>query len=292
MIVLRRLFQDRGAIVAIAIITIYVVLGVLAPLITFYEPNHIDTANKFAGISWSHWLGTDHLGRDVLTRIIYAIRPSLLYVFVALIISVVIGAILGFISGYFPGYIDAIIMRICDVMLAFPSYVVTLALITLFGMGVENIIIAFILTRWAWFCRVIRTSVMQYIEADHVKFAKVIGMNDLTIIRKQILPLTFTDIAIIASSSMCSMILQMSGFSFLGLGVKAPTAEWGMMLNEARKVMFTHPGMMMTTGVAIVIIVMAFNFLSDALQMAIDPRMSSKEKRLALKKGVKAHDIA
>ncbi|MDU1613824.1 MAG: ABC transporter permease, partial [Staphylococcus epidermidis] len=224
MIVLRRLFQDRGAIFAIAIITIYVVLGVLAPLITFYEPNHIDTANKFAGISWSHWLGTDHLGRDVLTRIIYAIRPSLLYVFVALIISVVIGAILGFI--------------------------------------------------WAWFCRVIRTSVMQYIEADHVKFAKVIGMNDLTIIRKHILPLTFTDIAIIASSSMCSMILQMSGFSFLGLGVKAPTAEWGMMLNEARKVMFTHPGMMMTTGVAIVIIVMAFNFLSDALQMAIDPRMS------------------
>lgn len=109
MIVLRRLFQDRGAIFAIAIITIYVVLGVLAPLITFYEPNHIDTANKFAGISWSHWLGTDHLGRDVLTRIIYAIRPSLLYVFVALIISVVIGAILGFISGYFPGYIDAII---------------------------------------------------------------------------------------------------------------------------------------------------------------------------------------
>ena len=271
MIVLRRLFQDRGAIFAIAIITIYVVLGVLAPLITFYEPNHIDTANKFAGISWSHWLGTDHLGRDVLTRIIYAIRPSLLY---------------------FPGYIDAIIMRICDVMLAFPSYVVTLALITLFGMGVENIIIAFILTRWAWFCRVIRTSVMQYIEADHVKFAKVIGMNDLTIIRKHILPLTFTDIAIIASSSMCSMILQMSGFSFLGLGVKAPTAEWGMMLNEARKVMFTHPGMMMTTGVAIVIIVMAFNFLSDALQMAIDPRMSAKEKRLALKKGVKARDTA
>ena len=133
---------------------------------------------------------------------------------------------------------------------------------------------------------------MQYIEADHVKFAKVIGMNDLTIIRKHILPLTFTDIAIIASSSMCSMILQMSGFSFLGLGVKAPTAEWGMMLNEARKVMFTHPGMMMTTGVAIVIIVMAFNFLSDALQMAIDPHMSAKEKRLALKKGVKARDTA
>lgn len=286
MMIFKRLLQDKGAVIAMTIICVYVVLGLLAPILTFYEPNQIDTANKFESISWSHWLGTDHLGRDVLTRIIYAIRPSLLYVFIALFISVAIGAILGFISGYFPGYIDGIIMRLCDVMLAFPSYVVTLALITLCGMGVENIILAFILTRWAWFCRVIRTSVMQYTESDHVKFAKTIGMNHMTIIWKHILPLTLADIAIISSSSMCSMILQMSGFSFLGLGVKAPTAEWGMMLNEASKVMFTHPEMMITTGIVIVIIVMAFNFLSDALQVAIDPRITSKEKQRALKKGV------
>ena len=105
-------------------------------------------------------------------------------------------------------------MRACDVMLAFPSYVVTLALIALFGMGAENIIMAFILTRWAWFCRVIRTSVMQYTASDHVKFAKTIGMNDMKIIHKHIMPLTLADIAIISSSSMCSMILQISGFSF------------------------------------------------------------------------------
>ena len=286
MMIVKRLLQDRGAVIALVIIATYFLLGFLAPVITFHEPNHIDTAHKFAGISATHWLGTDHLGRDVLTRLIYAIRPSLLYVSIALVISVVIGAILGFISGYFRGYIDALIMRCCDVMLAFPSYVVTLALITLFGMGVENIILAFILTRWAWFCRVIRTSVMQYTSADHVKFAKTIGMSDFTIIRKHILPLTLGDIAIISSSAMCSMILQMSGFSFLGLGVKAPTAEWGMMLNEARKVMFTHPEMMVTTGIVIVIIVMAFNFLSDALQVAMDPRISSKEKMRAVKKGV------
>lgn len=286
MIILKRLMQDRDAVIAISIILLYVVLGLCAPIVTYYEPNHINTSDKFAGISWSHWLGTDHLGRDVLTRMIYAIRPSLLYVFIALFISVVIGAILGLIAGYFRGYIDALIMRCCDVMLAFPSYVVTLALITVFGMGVENIILAFILTRWAWFCRIIRTSVMQYTEADHVKFAKTIGMSHSSIILKHILPLTLADIAIIASSSMCSMILQMSGFSFLGLGVKAPTSEWGMMLNEARKVMFTHPEMMLTTGIAIVIIVMAFNFLSDALQIAIDPRITSREKRRAMKKGV------
>lgn len=286
MMILKRLLRERGAVLSLIIIAAYVVLGLAAPVVTFHDPNHIDTAHKFAGISPSHWLGTDHLGRDVLTRLIYAIRPSLLYVLLALIASVVIGAILGFLSGYFQGLIDAVIMRCCDVMLAFPSYVVTLALITLFGLGVENIILAFILTRWAWFCRVIRTSVMQYTEADHVKFAKTIGMNDFTIIRKHILPLTLADIAIISSSAMCSMILQMSGFSFLGLGVKAPTAEWGMMLNEARKVMFTHPELMVVTGIVIVIIVMAFNFLSDALQVAIDPRISSKEKLRAIKKGV------
>ncbi|HDB5431889.1 ABC transporter permease subunit, partial [Klebsiella pneumoniae] len=128
--------------------------------------------------------------------------------------------------------------------------------------------------------------VMQYTASDHVRFAKTIGMNDMKIIHKHIMPLTLADIAIISSSSMCSMILQISGFSFLGLGVKAPTAEWGMMLNEARKVMFTHPEMMFAPGIAIVIIVMAFNFLSDALQIAIDPRISSKDKLRSVKKGV------
>ena len=285
MLVMKRLLHDKGAVLALVIILGYVLLGVLAPSVTWYDPNHIDTAHKYASISWQHLLGTDHLGRDILTRLIYAIRPSLLYVFVALICSVVIGAVLGFIAGYFRGYIDAFIMRLCDVMLAFPSYVVTLALIAMFGMGTENIILAFILTRWAWFCRVIRTSVMQYTTAHHVQFAKTIGMSHFKIIHKHIMPLTLSDIAIISSSSMCSMILQISGFSFLGLGVKAPTAEWGMMLNEARKVMFTHPEMMFAPAIAIVIIVMAFNFLSDAIQLAIDPRLSMVERRQAVKKG-------
>lgn len=280
------LFRDKKIIVPMAIIGVYMFLGLAAPLVTLYEPNHIDTTNKFAGISLRHLLGTDHLGRDVLTRLIYAIRPSLMYVFVALFLSVLIGAMLGFVSGYFKGYIDALIMRICDVMLAFPSYVLTLALIALFGIGIENIILAFILTRWAWFCRIIRTSVMQYTAANHVKFANAIGMNDLKIIYKHILPLTLADIAIISSSSMCSMILQISGFSFLGLGVKAPTAEWGMMLNESRKVMFTHPELMFAPAIAIAIIVMVFNFLSDAIQMTIDPRISSKEKLNGMKKEV------
>ncbi|SCS67827.1 staphylopine uptake ABC transporter permease subunit CntC [Staphylococcus caeli] len=283
---IKRLLNNKLAMVAIVIIALYIVLGIAAPIITPYHPNSINVSNKYAEMSLQHLLGTDHLGRDILTRLIYAIRPSLLYVFGALFASVSIGATMGFISGYMKGYVDTVIMRLCDIMLAFPSYVVALALIALLGAGAENIMLAFILTRWAWFCRVIRTSVMQYTAADHVKFAKVIGMKDSSIIIKNILPLTLADIAIIASSSMCSMILQISGFSFLGLGVKAPTAEWGMMLNEARKVMFTHPEMMFAPAIAIVIIVMSFNFLSDALQVALDPRIESKKNVNPTKKGV------
>lgn len=134
--------------------------GVLVFLIIFYELNYIDIVNKFVGISWFYWLGIDYLGWDVLIWIIYVIRFSLLYVFVVLIIFVVIGVIFGFILGYFLGYIDVIIMCICDVMLVFLSYVVILVLIMLFGMGVENIIIVFILIWWVWFCCVIWISVM------------------------------------------------------------------------------------------------------------------------------------
>ncbi|AVP36114.1 ABC transporter permease [Staphylococcus felis] len=285
--IVNRLLHDKGAVIFLCIILLYLLLGIFAPLITPYDPTAVNISNAYAGLSLEHILGTDHLGRDILTRLIFAIRPSLLYVLFALLISVAIGTVLGLIAGYFRGYIDAILMRLCDVMLAFPSYVVTLALIALFGIGMENIIIAFILTRWAWFCRVIRTSVMQYTASDHVKFAKTIGMPNYQIMLKHILPLTLADIAVISSSSMCSMILQISGFSFLGLGVKAPTPEWGMMLNEARKVMFTHPEMMFAPGIAIIIIVMAFNFLSDALQVAIDPRIETKRSRRRITKGVR-----
>ncbi|SUK17549.1 oligopeptide transport system permease [Staphylococcus agnetis] len=286
MVVLQRLWQDRGAKVALFIIGLYLLLGICAPLVTPYTPTAVNIQNKFAGMSFAHWLGTDHLGRDILTRLIYAIRPSLMLVLAALLCAVVIGMILGFIAGYFGRWIDTILMRACDVMLSFPTYVMTLALIGVLGIGLESIFVAFIITRWAWFCRIIRTSVMQYRDSDDVKFARAIGLSHTRIIVTHILPLTLADIAVISSSSMVSMILQISGFSFIGLGVKAPTAEWGMMMNEARKVMFSHPELMFAPGIAIIIIVLAFNFLSDAIQIAVDPKLSQQQVRQRVKRGV------
>ncbi|EGQ4407865.1 ABC transporter permease subunit [Staphylococcus pseudintermedius] len=285
MIVFQRLLNDNGAKWALAIIAVYILLGVFAPIVTPYDPNTVNIDDKFAGMSFAHWLGTDHLGRDILTRLIFAIRPSFLLILFALACSVLIGTLLGFISGYFGRWVDALVMRICDVMLSFPTYVMTLALIGVLGIGLKSIIVALIITRWAWFCRIIRTSVMQYRNSDDVKFARTIGLSHARIIMTHILPRTLADIAIISTSSMVSMILQISGFSFLGLSVKAPTAEWGMMMNEARKVMFSHPELMFAPGIAIIVIVLAVNFLSDALQIAIDPKLSQQQMKQRIKKG-------
>lgn len=278
--ILKNLIKDKLVIISLIVIVVTIIVGLFAPFFAPHDPNEVNMSLRYASPSWEHLLGNDHLGRCILSRIIYGIRPSVLWVLVALFISVLIGAVLGFLAGYFRGKVDAFLMRICDIMLSFPGYVMTLAIVGILGVGLENILIAFILVKWAWFARVIRTSVMQYSELDYVKFSKASGISNLQIIYKHLVPVTFSDIAVISSSSMGAMILQISGVSFLGLGIQAPNAEWGMMLNEAREVMFTRPELMLAPGLAIVIVVSAFNFLSDALQVAIDPKLITSKNKL------------
>lgn len=279
--VLKNLCKDKVAALSLMVIVVTLIAGIFAPLFAPRDPSEINMSLRYGSPSWEYILGNDHLGRCILSRIIYGIRPSVLWVLVALFVSVSIGAVLGFLAGYFRGKVDAAIMRICDIMLSFPGYVMTLAIVGILGVGLENILIAFILVKWAWFTRVIRTSVMQYSDLDYVKFSKASGISDLKIIYKHLVPVTFSDIAVISSSSMGSMILQISGFSFLGLGIQAPNAEWGMMLNEAREVMFTRPELMLAPGLAVVIVVSSLNFLSDALQVAIDPKLITSNNKFA-----------
>ncbi|RTE11033.1 staphylopine uptake ABC transporter permease subunit CntC [Paenibacillus whitsoniae] len=274
---LKHMWKDKLAGVSLFIIATTLVVGIFAPLFAPHDPDEVNMELRFASSSWEYLLGNDHLGRCILSRLIYGIRPSVLWVLVVLAISVGIGAILGFIAGYFKGKTDAVVMRICDVMLSFPGYVMTLAVIGILGVGLENILIAFVLMKWAWFARIIRTSVMQYAEADYVRFSKAIGVSNIKIMLKHIIPVSLPDIAVISSSSFGSMILQLSGFSFLGLGIQAPKAEWGMMLNEAREVMFSRPELMLAPGLTIVIVVSAINFLSDSLQVALDPKLMSSQ---------------
>ncbi|OIU68610.1 staphylopine uptake ABC transporter permease subunit CntC [Rossellomorea aquimaris] len=276
---LKNLFKDPLAIVSIGIILVTVIAGILAPFIAPHDPEEVNMGMRYAPSSAEYLLGNDHLGRDILSRIIYGIRPSVLWVIAALALSVLIGTVIGFVSGYFGGKADAFLMGCCDIMLSFPGYVMALAIIGVLGVGLENILIAFITIKWAWFARIIRTSVRQFAEEDYVKYAKTIGKGHIPIMVKHMLPVTFADIAVISSSSISSMILQISGFSFLGLGIQAPKAEWGMMLNEAREVMFTRPELLLAPGLAIIIIVMAFNFFCDALQTALDPARQNRERK-------------
>ncbi|MGE7764884.1 staphylopine uptake ABC transporter permease subunit CntC [Peribacillus sp. NPDC096540] len=278
--IFKNLIKDKLGTISLIVIVVTIVVGVFAPIFAPHDPEEVNMSLRYASSSWEYLLGNDHLGRCILSRIIYGIRPSVLWVLVALFISVLIGSVLGFLAGYFRGKVDASIMRICDTMLSFPGYVMALAVVGILGVGLENILIAFILIKWAWFARIIRTSAMQYAELEYVKFAKASGISDIKIIYKHIVPVTFSDIAVISSSSLGSMILQISGFSFLGLGIQAPNAEWGMMLSEAREVMFTRPELMLAPGLAIIMVVSAFNFFSDALQVSLDPKLITSKNKL------------
>lgn len=276
---LERLLRDKLAAASLGVVAATLLVGICAPFIAPHPPNEVNMELRFAGASWQYWLGNDHLGRCVLSRLIYGIRPSVIWVFAALAASAFVGGLLGFIAGYFRGKVDAVLMRICDCMLSFPGYVMTLAVVGILGAGIENILIAFVVMKWAWFARVIRTSIMQYADADYIKFAKVLGAGHVRVMVKHIAPVAIPDIAVTASSTFGSMILQISGLSFLGLGIQAPHAEWGMMLNEARSVMFTRPELMLAPGLAIVMVVSAVNFLSDSLQNALDPKLMTSSNR-------------
>jgi nickel transport system permease protein len=278
--ILKNLSKDKLAIMSLIVITLTMFVGIFAPVFAPHNPKEVNMGLRYASASWEYLLGNDHLGRCILSRLIYGIRPSVLWVAVALLLSVVIGTAMGFLAGYFRGKVDVVIMRICDIMLSFPGYVMTLAIVGILGVGLVNILIAFVFLKWAWFARVIRTSVMQYSELEYVRFAKACGISNIKIIYKHIVPVTLSDVIVLSSSSVGSMVLQISGLSFLGLGIQAPNAEWGMMLNEAKEVMFTRPELMLAPGLTIIIVVSSFNFLSDALQVALDPKLMGSKNRI------------
>ncbi|MGG0369577.1 staphylopine uptake ABC transporter permease subunit CntC [Priestia endophytica] len=278
--ILKNLSKDKLAIISLIVITLTIFVGIFAPVFAPHNPKEVNMGLRYASSSWEYLLGNDHLGRCILSRLIYGIRPSVLWVSVALFLSVLIGTAMGFLAGYFRGKVDGVIMRICDIMLSFPGYVMTLAIVGILGVGLVNILIAFVFLKWAWFARVIRTSVMQYSELEYVRFAKACGISNIKIIYKHIVPVTLSDVIVLSSSSVGSMVLQISGLSFLGLGIQAPNAEWGMMLNEAKEVMFTRPELMLAPGLAIIIVVSSFNFLSDALQVALDPKLMGSKNRI------------
>lgn len=261
--------------IAATVVALLVFVAIASPLIAPHEPNLVDLSRRLEGTSSAHWLGTDHLGRDVLSRLMYATRVSLGSVALCLVLILTFGMTIGGFAGYVGGRIDQAIMRVCDVFMTFPTIVLALFLIGVLGTGLTNVVIAIALSHWAWYARLIRGLVLSYKERDFILAARVAGAGRLSIFVEHLLPAITSQMIVLVTLDIGHMMLHVAGLSFLGLGVETPTAEWGVMIGDARQFVWTSPMMIVWPGAALLVTVMAFNILGDALRDRLDPALQA-----------------
>lgn len=258
--------KDKKLIFLLIMLAAILLSAIFAPLIAPYSPYDIDLSNRFAPISSSHILGTDHLGRDVFSRLIYGSRMSLISVLAIMVIILLISLIIGCAAGFLGGKIDNVLMRISDVMLTFPTFILALFFIGVLGVGLINVIIAIAFTHLAWYSRIVRSIVLETKEKNYVLASKCMGTPKLKIIIKHIIPQVLSQVGILATLDLGHMMLHVAGLSFLGLGVQAPVAEWGVMINDAAPFIRQHPELMVYPGLCIFITVAIFNSLGEYLK--------------------------
>ena len=257
-----------------ALLALLIILGaVFAPVLTGgVSPTDAVLKDALQAPSAKHICGTDKLGRDVFARVIYGARTSLTATFAVVAIIFVLGSVLGELAGYFGGWVDTIIMRIADMMVSFPGMVFAIAIAGILGASVKNAVIAVALVSWTKYARLARSLVLKIRNRDFVSAAIVTGSKTPYILRKYMLPNVIPTLVITAATDIGGMMLELAGLSFLGFGAKAPTPEWGLMLNEGRQFISNAPWMMFYPGLAIFVVVVVFNLLGDALRDVLDPR--------------------
>lgn len=269
----RRLIRNKLAMLGLAIVIIMALIAILAPLISPYDPAYREKAQSQQRPSVSHWFGTDILGRDIFSRVLYGARISMLIGVVAVSISLVIGLFLGALSGFFSGVSDAVIMRIADIFFAFPYILGAIAIMTILGPGVLNIFIAIGILGWASVARLFRSSILSIKEKEYIEAARALGAGNTRIIMKHILPNSFAPLIVYSTMNVGTAIIVEAALSFLGLGVQPPTPSWGKMLSESLSYINTAPWLMFFPGLAILITVLGFVLLGDGLRDAFDPKL-------------------
>lgn len=263
--------KDYFAQFCFIVLILVMISGILAPWVVPFDPELTDITAKYQPVSAEHWLETDNLGRDIFSRLIFGIRTTVFYAVLAMLLTLLIGLFIGMLAGVMGKKTDEILMRLCDVMLSFPGEVMILALVGMLGVGIENILFAVVAVKWAWYARMIRGTVMQYMHKNYILYAQAIGSSRFSVLRFHLFPVALAEISILGSADIGSVILLISTLSFLGLGVQAPTPEWGSMLSDAKKIMLLHPEQMLPAGIAIVLVVVAFNGVGDFLRDILDP---------------------
>ncbi len=271
----RELLRQKSALIGASILSFFIIIAIFAPIVATHDPRDADVTARLKGWSQEHYFGTDKVGRDIFSRIVYGSRISIKVGLVAMTFSISIGALFGILAGYYGGWIDNIIMRIMDMMLAMPSILLAMVIVTILGQSLTNAIIAVSIVYIPQYARILRASVLTIREQDYVTAAHAIGVSDFRILTRAILPNCLAPLIVQATLGMGAAILDAAGLSFLGLGAEIGEPEWGAMLNENRALIRRAPWTVMTPGIAIFLIVLGFNLLGDALRDVLDPQVKT-----------------
>lgn len=268
-----RFFRDPKAVVAITILSIYVFIAIAAPVIAPYGVNEQNWEKSLANPSLEHLVGTDRLGRDVLTRIIYGTRISLSVGLLAVGLAAVIGVPLGLLSGYVGGWLDEVLMRFVDAWIAFPGLILIMAIVAILGPGVVNVMIAIGLSSFPVYARLIRGQTLSVKEADFVLAARATGAPALRLIFSHLLPNTIQPVIVQASLLVGAAVIAEAGLSFLGIGIKPPEPTWGVTIQEAFPSIRQNPWPAIAPGIALILLCLSTNLLGDRLRDVLDPRL-------------------
>jgi peptide/nickel transport system permease protein len=272
-IALRHLLRSHVAVASLAVLLLFVLLALLAQVVAPQDPYLTSVTEALAAPSRTHPMGTDLLGRDVLSRVIYGARVSMMIGFISVGISAVIGVLWGLTSGYIGGQVDNILMRFIDMMMAFPGLLLAMTIVALLGPGVRNVMIAVGIGGIPSFARLIRGSVLSVKEEVYVEAARCVGVKDRRIVFRHIMPNCLAPVLVLASMSYGWALLSSAGLSFIGLGAQPPVPEWGAMLSDGRALLWDAPWTAIFPGLAILFVVLAANLLGDAVRDALDPRL-------------------
>ncbi|WP_202080731.1 nickel transporter permease [Caldalkalibacillus salinus] len=272
---LRALRKNKFAIIGATIISFFILVAMTAPWLTTHEYDETNLMNSLQAPSSEHWFGTDDLGRDIYSRVAYGARISLWVGFVAVTGALVLGTTLGLIAGYFGRWVDMLISRVFDIMLAFPSILLAIAIVAILGPSLENALIAIAIVNIPIFGRLVRSKVLSLKEEEYIMAAKAQGMKHGRIIFQHVLPNSLSPIIVQATLGLGTAILEAAALGFLGLGAQPPTPEWGKMLSDARGLIQHAPWTVLFPGSAIMLLVLGFNLIGDGLRDALDPKMKN-----------------
>ena len=273
----RKFKKQPLALGAAGFVIFLVLIAILAPVISPYDAeNYFDYDALNAGPSWQHWFGVDSLGHDIFSRVLVGTPLSLTVGFSSVALGAIVGTFAGLLAGYYEGWADRIIMRICDVLFAFPGILLAIAIVAILGNGMGNVIIAVAIFSIPAFARLVRANTLSLKQLTYIEAVRSIGARDMTIIWRHIFPGTISSVVVYFTMRIGTSIITAASLSFLGLGAQPPTPEWGAMLNEARADMMTSPHIAIFPSLAIFLTVLAFNLLGDGLRDALDPKLDRK----------------